>query len=75
MAPPYVDENPTLESVRNGMRVAENEKREVVADSYQESAMQGEEPEEALDDIDRTLADGSGEAAELEALHKTDSPE
>lgn len=74
MAPPYVDENPNLESVRLGMRVAENERRDLMADVYQEEARQGEDPSEALDDIDRTLSDGSGRLSELEAIHTRNSP-
>jgi hypothetical protein len=69
MAPPYVDENPNLASVRQGMNVAENEKRKLVADEYESVARDLDNASEALDDIDRTLSEGGEEAPELDAIH------
>ena len=69
MAPPYVDENPSLDSVKEGMDLAEDEKRELVADEYESLAREGEDVAETLDDIDRTLEDGNDEAPEVDAMH------
>ncbi len=74
MAPPYVDEDINLESVRKGMRVAEDEKRDLVAENYEAEARMAEDSEDQLDDIDRTLEDGGDESPELAAIHKTSPP-
>ena len=71
MAPPYVDENPNLASVRQGMDVAEDERREMVADDYELAARGDDDAEDELDDIDRTLEEGTDEAPELQAIHTT----
>ncbi len=69
MAPPYVDDDPNMESVREGMDLAEDETRELVADEYEALARDGDDVAETLDDIDHTLEDGGDEAPELEAIH------
>jgi hypothetical protein len=71
MAPPYVDDNPNLESVRQGMDLAEDEKREMIADGYETIARGSNDAEAALDDIDRTLEDGGDTAPELGAMHRS----
>ena len=71
MAPPYVDENPNLALVEEGLDVAENEIRDAVADEYEAAARLSDEPEENLDDIDFTAAeDPSSATAELAAMHE-----
>jgi hypothetical protein len=52
MAPPYVDEDPQMESVQRGLDVAENEIRSVMADVYEAEAKRSDDVDEALDDID-----------------------
>lgn len=70
MAPPYVNEDPNLESVRDGMEAAENDTRDAVTDSYQTAALESDNPEEQLDDIDYTLSDSQDTAPEIGALHE-----
>ncbi len=70
MAPPYIDEDPYLDSVKEGMDLAEDEKRELVADNYEALALEEDDPAESLDDIDRTLEDGGDEAPEVAAIHE-----
>lgn len=70
MAPPFVDENPNLASVQDGLNVAENERREAVADAYEATARQSDEAEESLDDIDYDDDQNSRTAPELDAIHE-----
>jgi hypothetical protein len=52
MAPPFVNENIEREAVDRGLDVAENEVRQSMIEIYEDTAMQSEDPEEYLDDID-----------------------
>jgi len=69
-APPYVNEEPNLSMVQQGLDLAEDEVREAVIDVYEEGALLSEEPQESLDDID--YDDGGVEQgpAELTAIHE-----
>ncbi len=73
MAPPYVDEDPNRAMVEKGMRVAENEKRDAVVDSYESAAAQSDEPEEALDDIEYPKGADEGSDPELSAIREDES--
>lgn len=68
MAPPFTDEDPNLASVQDGMNVAEDEKRDAVADAYEAAARRSDDPEEALDDIDYRKGSEATSAPEIEAL-------
>ncbi len=70
MAPPYVDENPEMTLVEQGLDTAENEVREAVADEYQASAKQSDDEDEELDDIDFPAEDDSPTAPEVAAIHE-----
>lgn len=74
MAPPYVDENPNVDLVEQGMRVAENEKRDAVTGAYENEAAASDEPEEALDAI--MYPEGSAKAGdpELSAVKVDSTP-
>lgn len=70
MAPPYVDEDPNLALVQQGVDEAENEIREAVADDYEASAKLSDDVDEELDDIDFSSTDDSAEAPEVAAIHE-----
>jgi hypothetical protein len=72
MAPPYVDEDPNLALVEQGLNEAENETREAVADDYAESALLSDDPEAELNDIDFDEADDDLLAPEVSAMHELD---
>lgn len=74
MAPPYVDEDPGLALVQEGMNVAEDEIRDAVADDYEATARESEDPDEELDDIDFTSGDAE-EAPEIAAMHEETIPQ
>lgn len=69
MAPPYVDEDPDMEMVEQGLETAENETRDAVADAYEASARLSDEPQESLDDIDFTEGEEASTTPELAAMH------
>lgn len=69
MAPPYVDENDTLESVLDGVEVADDELRDAVTDEYEELAEEGSEVEETLDDIDHDVETAIDSSPEIRAMH------
>lgn len=71
MAPPYVDENPNVELVEKGMRIAENEKRDAVTDTYEEQALESEETTAALDDIAYPEGSADTVAPEISAIHRS----
>lgn len=75
MAPPYVDEDPYLDSVRQGLKVAEDEKRDAVTDEYEEQARASANEEESLDDISYPKGNASGSSPELDAIHRTKTEE
>ncbi|MCW1885947.1 hypothetical protein OKA04_14505 [Luteolibacter flavescens] len=76
MAPPYVDEDANESMVEQGLETAENEVRDIVADSYEEGALESSESSELLDDIDYVEAEeDEDEAPELDAIHGDASPE
>lgn len=68
MAPPFVDESPELAAIEQGLEEAETERREAVADAYEANARLSDDPEQALDDVDYTLAESGNEAPELAAI-------
>ncbi|MEO5916274.1 MAG: hypothetical protein ABIS50_18695 [Luteolibacter sp.] len=70
MAPPYIDEDPNLALVEEGMDEAENDLREAVADDYEASARLGDNEEDELDDIDFTASEDSTTAPEVAAIHE-----
>ncbi len=70
MAPPYVDEDPNLALVEEGLDVAENEIRDAVADDYEASARLSEDEEEELNDIDFTDDGDDDSAPEISAMHE-----
>lgn len=70
MAPPYVDEDPELAMLQEGLDAAENEIRDAVADAYEARARLSDDPQAALDDIDYTEAEEPSVTPELAALHE-----
>jgi hypothetical protein len=74
-APPYVNEEPNLTMVRQGLDEAEDETREAVAGLYEEKARRSDDPEEALDDIDFSEGEGESIPPELAAMHEEFIPE
>jgi len=70
MAPPYVDEDPNLELVQQGLDEAENEAREAIADDYETRALLSDDPEGELDDIDFAESDERSESPEISAMHE-----
>jgi hypothetical protein len=70
MAPPYVDEDPELAMLQEGLDAAENEIRDAVADAYEAGARRSDDPQEALNDIDYTEAEEPSVTPELAALHE-----
>ncbi len=73
-APPYVDEEPNISLVEQGLEVAEDEIRGAVADAYEEGARDSEDPSESLDDIDYVEAEDEVVAPELAAMHQESLP-
>ena len=69
MAPPYVDEDPDMEMVEQGLETAENETRDAVADAYEASARLSDDPLESLDDIDFAEGEEVSTTPELAAMH------
>ena len=74
-APPYVDEEPNIALVEQGLELAEDETRDAVADAYEASARQSAEAADSLDDIDYVEAEDSEIAPELSAMHVETIPE
>jgi hypothetical protein len=70
MAPPYVDEDPELAMLQDGLDTAENEIRDAVAEAYEARARLSDDPQAALDDIDYTEAEEPSVTPELAALHE-----
>lgn len=70
MAPPYVDEDPNLALVEQGMDVADDETRDAVADDYEASARLSDDPDEELDDIDFMRAEKESQSPEVAAMHE-----
>ena len=68
-APPYVNEEPNLTMVLQGLDEAEDETREAVAAAYEQSALRSDEPEESLDDIDFTEGEQESSPPERAAMH------
>lgn len=69
-APPYIDEDPNLTMVEQGLEAAENETRDAVAEAYESSALRSEESGETLDDIDFGEAAEDEASPELAAMHE-----
>ncbi len=74
MAPPYSDENPNREMVEQGLRVAENEKRDAVTDAYENAALSSDEPQAALDDINYSKSGTTAADPELSAMKEESQP-
>ena len=74
-APPYVNEEPNLTMVLQGLDEAEDETREAVAAAYEQQALRSDEPEEALDDIDFIEGEQESGSPELAAMHLELVPE
>lgn len=74
-APPYVDEEPNITLVEQGLEVAEDEIRGAVADAYEEGARQSGDASDSLDDIDYVEAEDESMAPELAAMHEEVIPE
>jgi len=75
MAPPYVDEDANEAMVEQGLEAAEDELRDFVADSYEEGAREAADPQQMMDDIDYTEAEGDEVAPEIDAMHGELLPE
>jgi hypothetical protein len=75
-APPYVDEEPNISLVEQGLELAEDETRDAVADAYEASARRSEDSSDSLDDIDYVEAeDDDTTPPELSAMHVETLPE
>jgi hypothetical protein len=74
-APPYVDEEPNISLVEQGLDVAEDEIRSAVADAYEEGARSSADVSESLDDIDYVETEDESVAPELAAMHRESIPE
>jgi hypothetical protein len=75
MAPPYVDEDANEAMVEQGLEVAEDELRDVVAGSYEDGAREASDPDQMMDDIDYGEAEEGEGAPEVEAIHGELVPE
>ncbi len=73
MVPPYVDENPNLASVEDGLEVAENEVRETVADAYEATAKEEGNEEELLDSQELMDESPASDAPEISAIRERDA--
>ncbi len=73
MAPPYVDEDPNLTLVQQGVDEAENEIRDAVADDYEASARLADDADEELDDIDFAATEDSATVPEVAAITRSPS--
>lgn len=73
-APPYVDEDPNITLVEQGLELAEDETRDAVAEAYEESARSSSDPAQSLDDVDFTEAEESSIPSELAAMHEDSLP-
>jgi len=73
-APPYVDEDPNITLVEQGLELAEDETRDAVAEAYEEGARESADPAESMDDIDFTEAEDSSIPPELAAMHEDALP-
>ena len=69
-APPYVDEDPNITLVEQGLEAAENEVRDAVADAYEATARNSSDAAEEMDDIDYTEAEDQSSTPELAAMHE-----
>lgn len=69
-APPYVNEEPNITMVQQGLDLAEDETRAAVTDAYEEGALLSDDPQEALDDIDYDEGEEEPGPAELTAIHE-----
>ena len=74
MAPPYVDDDPNQEMVEKGLRIAENEKRDAVTDSYEKEALSSDDSQESLDDIAYPGTSDNTGSPELSAMRTRSSP-
>jgi len=74
-APPYVNEEPNLAMVDQGLDEAEDETREAVAAAYEQQALLSDDPQESLDDIDFIEGEQESGPPELAAMHLEPVPE
>lgn len=73
-APPYVDEDPNITLVEQGLEAAEDETRDAVADAYEAGARESADPSDSMDDIDFTEAEDVSIPPELAAMHEDSIP-
>jgi hypothetical protein len=69
-APPYVDEDPNIDLVQQGLDAADDEIRDTMAEVYETRALASDEQAESLDDVDFTEAEEESVAPELAAMHE-----
>lgn len=69
-APPYVDEDPNIDLVQQGLDAADDEIRDTMAEVYETRALASDEQSESLDDVDFTEAEEESSAPELAAMHE-----
>jgi hypothetical protein len=69
-SPELTDENEDISEVVAGMEAAENEIRDLVAQGYEEQALDSDQVEDELADIDYTLGDSASDAPEVNAIHE-----
>ncbi len=74
MAPPYVDDNLGLEVTEDGLRAAEDDRRDAVTGAYENEAMNSDDPEEALDDISYPADEDVEQSPEVRAMHEMEPP-
>jgi hypothetical protein len=74
-APPYVNEEPNLAMVDQGLDEAEDETREAVAAAYEQQALLSDDPQESLNDIDFIEGEQESGPPELAAMHLEPVPE
>ncbi len=74
MAPPYFDDNLGLETTRDGLEAAEDDRRDAVTRGYEDAAMDSENPEEALDDIAYPTDEDDELSPEVRAMHELEPP-
>lgn len=70
MEPAYSDENPNLESVREGLGVAEDEARNTVEETYETSDDDSDPDDGFIDDEDEATGEETPYAPELAAIHE-----
>ncbi len=73
MAPPYVNEDPNIEAVEQGLEMAEEDIRDAVVDQYEEKAIAAGASEEVLNDISYPKDNAVEGAPEISAIRKEEA--